>query len=185
MRFSLSQRCVPIALFVVLATLINGCSTNIQWKTEHYPLPACVPDQAPTWESFTPSYGNYKSSAQTAVTITVAQFHPPRLQARFNPHQSWVQPHILEAWQPHKQNRANRLLRHEQLHFAISCLLVRQANATLQSGDDPHKMLQLVRATAQRVNIQYDKDTHHGTIFDKQAQWENAVEQQLDEVTGP
>jgi hypothetical protein len=105
------------------------------------------------------------------------------LQARFDSDQSWVQPHIVEAWHPYKQSNVQRLLRHEQLHFAISCLLVRQANLSMKPGDDPHQMLQLVRATAKRLNQLYDKDTNHGTILDKQEQWEQDVEQQLEEVT--
>ena len=75
------------------------------------------------------------------------------------------------------------LLRHEQLHFAISCLLVRQANVVLQSGGNLQAMLELVRATAQRLNRQYDQDTRHGVDLSRQADWERDVEQQLQEVT--
>ncbi len=172
--------------YVLLLSIITftGCTSNIQWKAERHTLPACVPDHAPTWEEFTQSYGNYKHSAQTAVAITLAQVEPPLLQARFNPDRSWVQPHIVEAWYPYEQSIANRLLRHEQLHFAISCLLVRQANTSMEPGDNPYQMLQLVRATATRLNRLYDKETNHGTIANKQAQWEQDVEQQLEEVTG-
>lgn len=172
-------------LIVALMSLMSlaGCASNIQWKAEPQHLQACLPDHAPTWEEFTKSYGNYKHSAQTAVAITLVQMNPPLLQARFDPERSWVQPQIVEAWYPYEQSNANRLLRHEQLHFAITCLLVRQANQTLKSGDDPRQMLQLVRATAQRLNRQYDEDTNHGTIPVKQAQWEQDVEDQLEEVT--
>ncbi len=171
-----------IILIMAVITL-TGCASDIRWKTEGRSFPACVPDHAPTWEEFTKSYGNFKNSAQTAVAIRLAQLDPPMLQARFDPDRSWVQPHIVEAWHPYEQSVANRLLRHEQLHFAISCLLVRQANAALRTGDDPYRMLQLVRATAKRLNALYDKETNHGTIADKQAQWEQDVEQQLEEVT--
>ena len=172
--------------YVLLLSIITftGCTSNIQWKTEQHTIQACVPDHAPTWEEFTQSYGNYKNSAQTAVAITLSSIDPPFLQARFDPDQSWVQPHIVEAWYPYEQSIANRLLRHEQLHFAISCLLVRQANTSMETGDNPYQMLQLVRATATRLNRLYDKETNHGTIANKQAQWEQDVEQQLEEVTG-
>jgi hypothetical protein len=163
--------------------MLSGCASNIQWKAETQALSGCVPDHAPTWTEFTKSYGNYKHSAQTAVSITLAQIDPPMLQARFDPDRSWVQPHIIEAWHPYKKSIANRLLRHEQLHFAISCLLVRQANTSMDPSDDPHQMLLLVRATAQKLNRQYDQDTNHGTIKDKQLQWESDVEEQLEEVT--
>lgn len=171
--------------FFLFFTLIilSGCASNIQWKTEPQSLSACVPDHAPKWNEFTKSYGNYKHSAQTAVSITLIQTDPPQLQARFDPDRSWVQPHIVEAWHPYKQSMASRLLRHEQLHFAISCLLVRQANTTMEADDNPLQMLQLVRATAQKLNRQYDQDTNHGTIKNKQTQWEHDVEEQLEEVT--
>jgi len=164
--------------------LFTGCASNIQWPVDQQSLPACLPDHAPTWEEFAKSYGDYKHSAQTAVAISLARVDPPFLQARFDPDRSWVQPQIVDAWYPYEQSIANRLLRHEQLHFAISCLLVRQANLSMTSGDNPQQMLQLVRATAQRLNRQYDKDTKHGTLAGKQAQWEQDVEQQLEEVTG-
>ena len=173
---------LPMVVLMSICTLA-GCASNIQWKAEPQHLPACLPDHAPTWEEFTQFYGNFKHSAQTAVAITLAQVDPPLLQARFDPDQSWVQPHIVEAWYPYEQSIANRLLRHEQLHFAISCLLVRQANTSLESGDNPYQMLQLVRATAQRLNLKYDKDTNHGTIKSKQTQWEQDLEEQLEEVT--
>lgn len=174
-------------LHIVLVTMLmflTGCASNIQWQAAQQSQPACLPDHAPTWEEFTKSYGDYKHSAQTAVLITLAQRNPPILQAQFDPERSWVQPQIVEAWHPYKQSIAHRLLRHEQLHFAISCLLVRQANVSLESGDNPHQMLLLVRATAQRLNRQYDEDTKHGTVPGKQAQWEQDVEQQFEEVTG-
>lgn len=171
---------------LILVTLIlTGCTSNIDWKAEPHRDPSCIPDHAPTWEEFTKSYGNRKHSAQTAVAISLVQLRPPLLQARFDPNRSWVQPHIVEAWYPYDQSFANRLLRHEQLHFAISCLLVRQANMSMEPEDNPHQMLQLVRATAQRLNRLYDEETKHGTISSKQAQWEKDVEQQLQEVTPP
>lgn len=178
----MSHHTLHYVLLIFIITL-TGCTSNIQWKAEQHTLPACVPDHAPTWEEFTQSYGDFKHSAQTAVAITLAQVEPPLLKARFDPDRSWVQPHIVEAWYPYEQSMANQLLRHEQLHFAISCLLVRQANMSLKSGDNPHQMLQLVRATAKRLNLQYDQDTNHGTIQDKQTQWEHDVEEQLEDVT--
>ncbi len=170
---------------VLIMTLmfLTGCASNIQWQEEEQLRSACLPDHAPTWEEFTKSYGTYMHSAQTAVSITLVQVEPPFVQARFDSERSWVQPQIVEAWHPYEQSIANRLLRHEQLHFAIACLLVRQANLSLEAGDNPYHMLQLVRATAQRLNRQYDKDTNHGTIPEKQAQWEHDVEKQLEEVT--
>ncbi|MDT7044031.1 hypothetical protein [Candidatus Nitronereus thalassa] len=172
-------------ILVVILSIISltGCGSHIDWKPDTQEIHSCVPDHPPTWEEFTKSYGNYTNSAQTAVAITLAQMEPPIFQARFDSDRSWVQPHIVEAWHPYKKSIAQRLLRHEQLHFAISCLLVRQANMSIKPGDNPHQMLQFVRMTSKRLNQLYDQATNHGTIQDKQEEWERDVEQQLEEVT--
>ncbi|MGB0911638.1 MAG: hypothetical protein ACPGYT_14860, partial [Nitrospirales bacterium] len=78
---------------------------------------------------------------------------------------------------------SKKLLAHEQVHYLISCLLVRQANRSLQTEEDPLKMLELVKSVAQRINIQYDRDTKHGTDEQAQTAWEVDVQQQFEDVT--
>lgn len=70
---------------------------------------------------------------------------------------------------------SERLLRHERLHFAISCLLTREANLALKSGGDPQAMLLLLNAVSTRINVQYDAETDHGLNQARQAQWEEAI----------
>ncbi len=79
--------------------------------------------------------------------------------------------------------RSERLLRHEQVHFAISCLLTREANLALQTGGDPHAMLSLLNAVATRINVQYDVETSHGLDAEQQEQWEETIEGRL--AAGP
>jgi len=167
----------------LLTAFMTGCVPHIAWVTESLDPPSCIPDAPPTWKDYTPQ--NWKSvhSAQTAVRFVILSRRPPRLQARFDRTKSWVKSHIIESWYPYDQELRQRLLRHEQLHFAISCILTRQANITLQSDTDLDKMLLLLRASAQRLNLQYDKDTNHGTIPTRQAQWETDVSQQLETVS--
>ncbi len=172
-----------LTLFLLLGT--TGCISHIQWAHEAEAIPpsSCVPDHPPTWNDFSRQDRSSPNTAQTAVRFRIAQLYPPRLEARFDPEQSWVIPEAIDSWDPYVWETSQMLLRHEQLHFAISCLLVRQANVVLQNGGNLQAMLELVRATAQRLNRQYDKDTRHGVDLSRQADWEQDVEQQLQEVT--
>ncbi len=173
---------VPAWVFL-LAVFMNGCVPHIAWVTESLEPPSCIPDAPPIWKDYTPQNWESIHSAQTAVRFVVLSRQPPQLQAQFDRTNSLVKPHIIDSWYPYDQELRQRLLRHEQLHFAISCLLTRQANATLQSDSDLDKMRLLLRATAQHLNLQYDKDTNHGTIPTRQAQWEEDVSQQLGAVS--
>ena len=173
---------IPTWLFL-LAVFMNGCVPHIAWVTESLEPSSCNPDAPPIWKDYTPKDWESIHSAQTAVQFVILSRNPPRLEARFDQSKSLVKPHIISSWYPYDQELRQRLLRHEQLHFAISCLLTRQANVTLQSNSDLDQMLLLLRATAQRLNLQYDKETKHGTIPARQAQWEEDVVQQLEAVS--
>ncbi len=70
------------------------------------------------------------------------------------------------------------LLAHEQLHFIISCLVVRQANLSMTDQDDLLQTLQLTQRIAQRLKLQYDTDTNHGEKLDAQQAWESEVMKQ-------
>ncbi len=78
---------------------------------------------------------------------------------------------------------SERLLAHEQLHFLISCLIVRQANLSLTPQDNLWKMLELTKLVAQRLNLQYDADTNHGLNLDAQESWESDVMEQWQELS--
>jgi len=173
----------PIVIFLlILLTTLVGCSRTIPWVRESTELASCVPDAPPTWKDYTEKEWESVHSAQTAVQFVILSRNPPRLQARFDRSQSLVKPNLIHRWFPYDQELSHRLLRHEQLHYAISCLLTRQANAALILGADLDRMLFLLRATAQRLNRQYDKDTKHGTIPSRQAQWETDVLQTLKSI---
>ncbi len=98
---------------------------------------------------------------------------------RFDFQRSWVKSSIVDPWNPELVSESKRILLHEQLHFMISCLLTRQANQTLQNGGGPDEMVQLVKAAAKRLNLQYDKDTNHGLNTQAQLDWETEIQQQL------
>ena len=78
---------------------------------------------------------------------------------------------------------SEHLLAHEQLHYFISCLVVRQANLSMSKEDDLWEMLRLTKLVAQRLNLQYDTDTKHGLDFDAQESWEREVMSQFQELS--
>jgi hypothetical protein len=93
---------------------------------------------------------------------------------------SWVKPEVVNT---SDHTRSDQLLRHEQLHFAITCLLTREANQALKTGGDPHAMLMLLNAVATRINVQYDVETNHGLNAAQQARWEATIQSRL--AAGP
>lgn len=66
-----------------------------------------------------------------------------------------------------------RLLRHEQLHFDIPCVLAYKANAARAAGTAV--TLAGVRARANTLTTQYDNQTNHGCNATAQATWEQDV----------
>ena len=76
-----------------------------------------------------------------------------------------------------------RLLRHEQLHFDIPCILVGKANATRAAGTALG--LGTVRARANTLTSRYDNQTDHGCSAGTQAQWEADIAAGLPAQTFP
>lgn len=66
-----------------------------------------------------------------------------------------------------------RLLRHEQLHFDIPCVLAYKANAARAAGTAV--TLAGVRARANTLTAQYDNQSNHGCNAAAQATWEQDV----------
>lgn len=77
---------------------------------------------------------------------------------------------------------SEQLLAHEQVHFLISCLVVRQANLSITPQDDLLEMLELTKLVAQRLNLQYDSATNHGLNLEVQNLWEAEVMRQFHEL---
>ena len=163
--------------------VFSGCSTPIYWVHESSPQPSCIPNRLPTWDDYSRQKRSGNPSAETAVRFYAIDT-PPQVEVRFDFQRSWVKPELGDPWGPVLWRASEQLLLHEQLHFLISCLLTRQANQTLQNGSDPHAMVKLVKAVAQRLNLQYDKDTNHGLNRKAQTEWEEEILQQLNEVNG-
>ena len=102
-------------------------------------------------------------------------------QASFDPATSWVR-------EPATITPA--LLRHEQLHFDIAEVYARRLRQQLgaiqvscsQLGSTFDRISQAAYTAWQQAEDTYDRDTNHGLLRERQAQWEAKVRQELQEL---
>jgi len=142
-----------------------------------------VPSRLPTWSDYTKQKRTGNPSAETAIQFLVAYQSKPHITIRFDSKASWVKTQYADPQNPFLWAQSEQLLHHEQGHFLINCLLARQANQVIRNKDDLQKMLRLVQAVAQRLNLQYDRDTHHGLNTKAQTAWEAEIQRQFQEVS--
>ena len=158
-----------------------GCAPTLTWVPDSSPIPSCKPNRLLQWSDFSPRVPIDQKGAETAIRF---YHHPPqhRLSIAFDPEHSWVKPDLIDPQNVTLWRMSEHLLAHEQLHFLISCLTVRQANRSMTEHDDLWKMLELTKSVAQRLNLQYDADTNHGLDLDAQESWESEVMSQFQEL---
>jgi hypothetical protein len=171
------------ALLLLLSLLLSGCSSAMRWAQDPPNVPSCVPDRLLTWEDFRPKAEVGRRAAETAVRFHLEAHSPPRILAVFDPKLSWVRADFAYTLNPLKIRSSEQQLRHEQLHYTISCMLAREANLSLMNGGDPKAMLILLNAVATRMNVQYDAESNHGLNREKQQEWEEAIQESL--LAGP
>ncbi len=163
-------------LFVV------SCAPTLTWVPDPSPLPSCQPDRLLQWSDFLPQEPQDERGAETAIRFLQ---HPSehRLSIALDYEHSWVKPNLINPKNSTLWRMSEHLLAHEQLHFLISCLVVRQANLSITKHDDLYRMLQLTQRVAQQLNLQYDSDTNHGVNLDIQQAWESEVMRQFQELS--
>jgi len=168
-------------LHVALCMLLVGCAPTLTWIPDPSPIPSCQPDRLLQWTDYSPRIPQDQRGAETAIRF----LHHPlqhRLSIAFDFDHSWVKPDLIDPQNVTLWQMSEHLLAHEQLHFFISCLVVRQANLSMTEHDDLGKMLELTKLVAQRLNLQYDTDTKHGLNLDAQESWESEVMSQFQEL---
>jgi hypothetical protein len=167
----------PLVFFLFFV----GCSPTLTWVPDPLAIPSCQPDRLLQWSDFIPRVPQDQRGAETAIRFL---HHPSqhRLSIAFDYEHSWVKPDLIEPKNGILWRMSERLLAHEQLHFLISCLVVRQANLSITKQDDLLKMLELTKLVAQRLNLQYDTDTKHGLNLDAQQSWEKEVMSQFQDL---
>ena len=166
---------------IAFCLLLMSCAPTLTWVPDSSPIPSCVPNRLLQWSDFSPRVPTDQKGAETAIRF---YSHPlrHRLSMAFDPEHSWVKPDLIDPQNVTLWRMSEQLLAHEQLHFLISCLTVRQANHSMTEHDDLSKMLELTKSVAQRLNLQYDADTNHGLNLDAQESWESEVMNQFQEL---
>jgi len=166
---------------LVLCVFLSGCAPTLTWVHDPSPIPSCWPDRLLQWSDFIPRVPQDQRGAETAIRFL---HHPSqhRLSIAFDYEHSWVKPDLIDPENVQLWRTSEHLLTHEQLHFLISCLVVRQANFSITKQDNLLKMLELTKLVAQRLNLQFDTDTNHGVNLDVQQSWEREVMRQFKEL---
>lgn len=103
----------------------------------------------------------------------------------FLPHESWVKPfHLMQP--------TNELtLQHERTHFDLSEVQARRARQALAalpapcdlSNEERDKLVQPLLTQGASVQEQYDRETDHGTLLDRQRHWQSQVQRWLTALT--
>lgn len=170
-----------ISLILMVCWLIFSCSPSLHWIHESSSISSCQPDRLPQWSDYVPRVPKDKRGAETAIRFL---FHPSerRLSMAFDHEHSWVKPDLIKPENSISLRMSVQLLAHEQVHFLISCLVVRKANLSITPQDDLLKMLKLTKLVAQRLNLQYDLATNHGLNFEAQKLWEAEVMRQFHKI---
>ncbi|MEP7012875.1 MAG: DUF4157 domain-containing protein [Acidobacteriota bacterium] len=86
------------------------------------------------------------------------------------------------------QLESERLLRHEQGHFDISCVFARKANSALIAGGnfkDIKAAVEPLGSKKDKAFKKYDFDTDHGCIAAEQANWAGELANGLPKITIP
>lgn len=169
---------------------VSGCAPTLNWVPEPFSYPSCSPNRLPTWDDFSkkaieeksPKIGSTDIAAQINLEFLLND-SLPYIRVRLNPQRSWARPEVLNPQNSTEWSNSQKILAHEQVHYLISCLLVRQGNQSLLHGEDPQAMFQHVQIVNTRINLQYDHDTEHGRNEEAQAKWEADVQEQFEDVT--
>jgi len=77
------------------------------------------------------------------------------------------------------------LLKHEQLHFTISCILVNKANQALKVGKNFDAITKSLDAKWRKLNADYDTETKNRCDQTKQDEWQKKVDKRLPSETIP
>ncbi len=125
-------------------------------------------------------------SEAVATTVTVVDYQMSctgtdftwQVVSRFLPRGSWVKPNHL------MQRQSAQTLLHEQGHFDLSEVHARRARGTLRglaapcalTDDEQNALIAGFQQQGHALQVQYDRETAHGTDLRRQREWEGRVE---------
>lgn len=169
---------IQILLLVIIGIAFSGWTTDrvstadyIIWD-ESRPL---------SWEDFRGVVNDAShADAATAIHISAKPYLQKKkiyyvVDACFVPDKSW------------SREESETLLRHEQLHFDLAELYARKVRKKISEyrqmgvrdvAEYNHAISKILQES-NRVDIQYDFDTLHGTLPARQSQWEKNIALEL------
>jgi hypothetical protein len=174
---------IPILLlFLLVSNEISSQPKELKSKIiwdENKPL---------TWDNFkgpADKKSFFYAATSSAFTISTELKNQDELitsfRVFFDPKKSWKK----------KKYLSDELLKHEQNHFDITevyaRLLIKKLSAI--QTNDPKKIIQAIKleysrsiADAKKKQTEYDKETNHGKLKEKQEQWNTKVKDMLSET---
>jgi hypothetical protein len=90
----------------------------------------------------------------------------------------------VQSWAKRSEQKQSYLLNHEQFHFNITELHARMLNDYIDENPDGSLQLFLLRLGSINIDLsrmqrQYDEETNHSLIYDKQRRWEYRIDSLL------
>lgn len=200
------------AAIPVLAVIL-GCSSYVYVPPDSFtydgPRSDAVPYRTLTRADFQAVERPKKNiDAQTAITCHADTFYVVAMEVSDNPDSTRWQSSLEKArfralmypkaswWNPKRASPkdTSRLLEHEQLHFDIAELVVRQANARIRTIRATGPTPEIANTRAQELfdgesarlnqmlidwNARYDLETKNGIDKDEQKRWIELVKKEL------
>jgi hypothetical protein len=140
-----------------------------------------------TWEDFKgypKKYSRFDAHIDTRIYLEYDDtLNRHRAYAAQNPVLSWVANDQTEPTAP--------LLRHEQYHFNLTEAIARSVDREFAEHSNEtsswcKEKIRKAEIQADSLQLRYDEDTYHGTIADRQREWELKInEMLLAEVNSP
>jgi hypothetical protein len=154
----------------------NSGGDSIVWKDDYKLNWKDFKANPPQSEFIAESNSVFYYAAKAVVKDRIIELHI-NLFSCFDRNTSWV-----------KEAKAdNALLAHEQLHFDISELQIRLLRKKLLNADfdivdfdkQIHALIDQAQAENENQQKQYDLETQHGIVAEKQLSWKNEISNQL------
>jgi hypothetical protein len=140
-----------------------------------------------TWDDFlgkAPVNTSLAAMTYTQLSLNPFEYNPPEckisIQAMFDKNKSWVK----------EKSKTDYLLGHEQLHFDIAELYARKLRKGIKNGVFSSKKLQSqlsdlfhkYNTELSEYESEYDKETNHSKIEEKQKKWEINIPKELEKL---
>jgi hypothetical protein len=147
---------------------LNGCAANISQCETFFPPGS--------------TGGSFALNSTPSTTCPAAERADPAVVAGSRSDCAGI---IATECQRVAQAESDRLLRHEQLHLDIACVLAEKANAALAAGGTFATVHAALLNRDSQVTGQYDTQTQRGCLAAQQATWETNVANGLPAITIP